>query len=87
MKTLTIIIVVTLIVIFLIRYRLDKLADHNLFLKLNPPNTIHVYDKDGLIAIISYNKRVYWERTTSMYKILKIENICNNFEEEYLKLI
>lgn len=70
-----------------LRLILNSDKSHEVYCIANSNGSISVFDKHGQIAIISKSRKVTWLRSTSLYKMIKISDISENFDNEYNKLI
>lgn len=84
----TIIYIIAIIVAGLIafRYYVDKSKSHEIYKLLDSYGAIQVLDNQGLIAILYRDRTVDWQRQTSLFKMIKIKEISDHFEEEYQSL-
>ena len=84
----TIIYIIAIIVAGLItlRYYVDKSKSHEVYKLLDNYGAIQILDNQGLIAILYRDKTIDWQRPTSLFKMIKIKEISDHFEEEYQML-
>ena len=84
----TIIYIITIIIAVLIafRYYVDKSKSHEVYKLLDSYGAIQILDNQGLIAILYRDKTIDWQRNTSLFKMIKIKDISDHFEDEYQML-
>lgn len=70
-----------------IRLILNSDKSHAVYCTVDPNGSISVFDKHEQIAIISKSRKITWLRSTSLYKMIKVSDISENFDNEYNKLI
>ena len=80
--------IVILLLAFFIWFRLnlDNAKAHKLYCQVNKLGSIEVYDNYQLIAVIYRDRTIEWRRSTSFFKMVKIKEISDRFEEELDKL-
>lgn len=81
-----IIVLILIVLIYIIRSRLEKNKSHDLYKILDKDGSIQILDKDGLIATLYKDRTIDWVRNTSIYKMGRIKFISDMFEEEVIKL-
>lgn len=81
--------ILILIFAFIIWFRLnlDNAKSHWLYKKANKLGNIEVYDGYELIAVIYPDRTIKWERNVSIFKMFRIKEIADRFDEELEKLI
>ena len=84
----TVIYIITIIIAVLIafRYYVDKNKSHEIYKLLDSYGAIQILDNQGLIAILYRDKTIDWQRNTSLFKMIKIKDISDHFEDEYQML-
>ena len=65
------------------RYYIDKSKSHEIYKLLDNYGAIQILDNQGLIAILYRDRTIDWQRQTSLFKIIKIKEISDHFEDEY----
>jgi len=73
--------------LFIFKYYINKSKSHEVYKLLDKYGTIQILDNDGLVAIVYRNRTIDWMRSTSLFKMIKVKEISDHFEEEYNKLI
>ena len=81
----TIIYIIAIIVAGLItlRYYVDKSKSHEIYKLLDNYGAIQILDNQGLIAILYRDRTIDWQRQTSLFKMIKIKEVSDHFEDEY----
>ena len=79
-----ILVIITALIIF--RFHLDIKRSHEIYKLLDSYGAIQILDSQGLIAILYKNRTIDWQRPTSLFKMIKIKEISDHFEEEVVKL-
>lgn len=81
----TIIYIIAIIIAGLItfRYYIDKSKSHEIYKLLDNYGAIQILDNQGLIAILYRDRTIDWQRQTSLFKMIKIKEISDHFENEY----
>ena len=84
----TVIYIITIIIAVLIafRYYVDKNKSHEIYKLLDSYGAIQILDNQGLIAILYRDRTIDWQRSTSLFKMIKIKEISDHFESEYQML-
>lgn len=83
MGTTIYIIAVIIAALITFRYYIDKSKTHEIYKLLDKHGAILVFDNKGLIAVLYRGGTIDWMRSTSLFKMIKIKEISDNFEEEY----
>lgn len=65
------------------RYYVDRNKSHEIYKLLDNYGAIQILDNQGLIAILYRDRTIDWMRSTSLFKMMKIKEISDHFEEEY----
>ena len=86
MEIIIYIIVFVVLSAILFRYRLEQTKTHELNLIPDSYGAIQVFDNEGLVAILYRDRTIDWQRSTSFFKMAKIKEISDRFEEELDKL-
>lgn len=86
METIIVIFISILVLLVLFRLGVENLKTHELNFILDKYGSIQVFDNQGLVAILYRNRAVEWHRSTSFFKMVKIKEISDNFDEYYNKL-
>ena len=68
------------------RYYVDRSKSHEIYKLLDNYGAIQILDNQGLIAILYRDRTIDWQRQTSLFKMIKIKEISDHFEEEYQML-
>jgi hypothetical protein len=84
-KILFILAVITTILIAL-RLYIHKSKSHQIYKSLDSYGAIQILDSQGLIAILYRDRTIDWQRSSSLFKMIKIKEISDHFEDEYNKL-
>jgi hypothetical protein len=83
METIIYIIAIIIAALITFRYYVDKSKSHEIYKLLDNYGAIQVLDNQGLIAILYRDKTIDWQRQTSLFKMIKIKEISDHFEDEY----
>jgi len=86
METIIYVIVVVIILLVAFRYYVDKSKSHEIYKLPDSYGAIQILDNKGLIAILYRDRTIDWQRNTSLFKMIKIKEISDHFEDEYQKL-
>ena len=65
------------------RYYVDRSKSHEIYKLLDNYGAIQILDNQGLIAILYKDRTIDWMRSTSLFKMTKIKEISDHFEDEY----
>ena len=83
MKSILIVLFIILIIIYLYRIVVEKSEANDLNLILDKYGAILVLDGKGLIAILYKDRTIDWMKEVSLFKMIKIKEISDHFEDEY----
>ncbi len=86
MQTMIIVFILIITLLVLFRIGIENLKTHELNFILDKYGSIQVLDNEGLVAILYRNRAVEWHRPTSFFKMSKIKEISDNFDECYNRL-
>jgi hypothetical protein len=65
------------------RFYIDRSKSHEIYKVLDKYGSIQILDNQGLIAILYSDRTIDWQRSTSLFKMIKIKEISDHFEDEY----
>lgn len=65
------------------RYYVDKNESNKIYKLLDNYGAIQILDNQGLIAILYKDRTIDWIKEISLFKMIKIKEISDHFEEEY----
>lgn len=83
METIIYIFVAFIIAVIIFRYNLNRNKKHEIYKLLDNYGAIQILDNQGLIAILYRDRTVDWQRQTSLFKMIRIKEISDHFEDEY----
>lgn len=86
MKEIIYVILAIIAALITFRYYVDRNKSHEIYKLLDNYGAIQILDNQGLIAILYRDRTIDWMRSTSLFKMMKIKEISDHFEEEYDKL-
>ncbi len=86
MELIIYLVVIIIAILLIFRYYLDKYKSHEIYKLLDNYGAIQICDKEGLIAILYKNRAIDWMRPTSIFKMVRIKEISDHFEEEVILL-
>jgi hypothetical protein len=86
METIIYILVAIIVILIAFRYCIEKCKSHEIYKLLDSYGAIQILDNTGLIAVLYRDRTIDWMRSTSLFKMIKIKEISDHFEEEYQAL-
>ena len=86
MKTIIIIFVILITIIYFLRQYYEKKVYNELNFILDGYGSIQVLNSNGLLAVIYKDRTIDWMNNPSFIEIVKVKSIADRFEEHYKKL-
>jgi len=83
MNTMIYIILTIIAALITFRYYIDRNESNKIYKLLDNYGAIQILDNQGLIAILYKDRTIDWVKEISLFKIMKIKEISDNFEKEY----
>ena len=65
------------------RFYLDRSKSHEIYKVLDKYGSIQILDNQGLVAVLYRDRTIDWQRQTSLFKMIKVKEISDHFEDEY----